>query len=448
MPKSSVVTTDYRDPDVDLKVTTADPHAMDPVLSMSDGLEVGEIVTSADERRPSTDSSVELDGTTHTPELITWSARLKQFARPTGYYVLSRLLVLFAALASKWLVPRLHPLKALTSGWDGYWYTLIAQHGYPHQLFNENHGSRWAFFPAYPAAIRATVATTGLSYAHATLLLSFVLGLTSALAIWLAVRQIFGPVVADRSVLLYVFFPASYVLSMAYTEGLFITAVGACLYALARRYWITAALFAVLGSLTRSFGVVLIACVIVTAIPAIFRERKLRPLVALVISPLGFLAWLAYSWAAVGNPLAFLSAEKLWGHSHFVWFLTPILSLLRVATSVQSWRHGAVVLAAVALVIAYGGFLLLAKARDRGVAIPLFWWVFTVGSILGMMSSYEPVSVLRYSLAVIPLFAAYAWRMRPSWEGPVIGVLAFSQGVLAVVIFVGTLYPHSAQLWP
>jgi hypothetical protein len=55
---------------------------------------------------------------------------------------------------------------------------------------------------------------------------------------------------------------------------------------------------------------------------------------------------------------------------------------------------------------------------------------------------------LRYSLAVIPLFAAYAWRMRPSWEGPVVGVLAFSQGVLAVVIFVGTLYPHSAQLWP
>ena len=448
MPKSSDVTADYRDPDVDLKVTVADPDAMDPVLPMSDGLEVGEIATSTHQRRASTDASGELDGTTHTPGLITWSARLTQFARPTGYYVLSRLLVLFAALASKWLVPRLHPLKALTSGWDGYWYTLIAQHGYPHQLFNENHGSRWAFFPAYPATIRATVATTGLSYAHATLLLSFVLGLTSALAVWLAVRQIFGPVVADRSVLLYVFFPASYVLSMAYTEGLFITAVGACLYALARRYWITAALFALLGSLTRSFGVVLIACVIVTAIPAIFKERRLRPLVALVISPLGFLAWLAYSWAAVGNPLAFLSAEKLWGHSHFVWFLTPILSLLRVATSVQSWRHGAVVLAAVALVIAYGGSLLLAKARDRGVAIPLFWWVFTVGSILGMMSSYEPVSVLRYSLAVIPLFAAYAWRMRPSWEGPVIGVLAFSQGVLAVVIFVGTLYPHSAQLWP
>ena len=186
MPKSRVVTTDYQDPDVDLDVSTADPHAMDPVLSMSDGLKAGEIV-STDEEGASTDPSVELDGTTRSPQLITWSARLRQFARPTGYYILSRLLVLFAALASKWLVPRLHPLKALTSGWDGYWYTLIAQHGYPHQLFNENHGSRWAFFPAYPAAIRATVATTGLSYAHATFLLSFVLGLTSALAIWLAV---------------------------------------------------------------------------------------------------------------------------------------------------------------------------------------------------------------------------------------------------------------------
>jgi hypothetical protein len=173
MPKSSVVTTDYQDPDLDLKVTASDPDAMGPTLSMSDEFVDREIVTSTDERGASTDRFIELDRTTHTPELITWPARLKQFVRPTGYYVLSRLLVLFAALASKWLVPRLHPIKALTSGWDGYWYTLIAQHGYPHQLFNENHGSRWAFFPAYPAAIRATVATTGLSYAHATLLLSF-----------------------------------------------------------------------------------------------------------------------------------------------------------------------------------------------------------------------------------------------------------------------------------
>jgi hypothetical protein len=64
VPKSSVVTTDYRDPNVYLNVTAADPDAMGPVLSLSAGLEVGEIVTSIDEGGASTDPSVELEGTT------------------------------------------------------------------------------------------------------------------------------------------------------------------------------------------------------------------------------------------------------------------------------------------------------------------------------------------------------------------------------------------------
>ena len=94
---------------------------------------------------------------------------------------------------------------------------------------------------------RATVEVTRLSYVQATVILSFALGLTSAIALWLAVREVFGSVVADRAVLLYVFFPTAYVLSLGYSEALFITACGACLFALSRRYLITAALFAALG---------------------------------------------------------------------------------------------------------------------------------------------------------------------------------------------------------
>ena len=82
------------------------------------------------------------------------------------------------------------------------------------------------------------------------------------------------------------------------------------------------------------------------------------------------------------------------------------------------------------------------------MAIPAHWWVFTLGSVLAMMSPYEPVSVLRYSMAILPLFAGFAWKMRPSWDVSVAGVMAMAQGVLAFVIIVGTLYPHTAALWP
>jgi hypothetical protein len=287
-----------------------------------------------------------------------------------------------------------------------------------------------------------------LSYAQAAFVLSVVLGVTAVVAVWLAVREVFGPVVADRSVLLFVFFPASFVLSMAYTEALFITVAGLCLFAISRRWWITASMCAVVGSLTRSFGLVLIAGVGVAVIREVLRDRKLRPLLALALAPLGLVAWLAYAKWMTGTPLAFLEAEKFWGDSHFVWFTTPIRALLTVLTDPRSWGDAQVVLCAVAVVFVFSGVVLLAQARDRGVAIPVYWWVFTLGSVLAMMSPYEPVSVLRYSVAILPLFAGFAWKMRPSWDAPVASVLAISQGVLAFVIIVGTLYPHTAALWP
>jgi len=380
----------------------------------------------------------------HDPTLV---ARLRQFAKPSTYYALSRVVVLFAALAAKWCVPRLHPFRALTSGWDGYWYTLIAQHGYPPHVVNEGVGSRWAFFPGYPACLRLTVDITRLSYGQAAFLLSIVLGLTSTIAVWLCIREVFGRTVADRAVLLYVFFPAAYVLSMAYTEALFITVSAGCLFALSRRYWISASLFAVMACLTRSFGVVLIACLVVAAVPVIWRERQLRPLVAVVLSPIGFVGWLAYSWWAVGNPLAFVRAESFWDGSHFVWFSSPFVAMIDTLSG-RGLRSGQDLLCSVAVIFVLVGVLLLARAKDSGVTIPAFWWIFTVGSILATMSPYEPVSVLRYSMAVIPLFAGYAWRIRPTWESPIVAVLAVSQGALAVVAIIGTLYPHTATVWP
>ena len=374
--------------------------------------------------------------------------RLHAIARPCGYYVLSRVAVLFAALGAKWFAPQLHLLSALTTGWDAHWYTLIAQHGYPHHIVNEGQGSRWAFFPAWPLTIRAAVEVTRLSYVQVTLILCFALGLTSAIALWLAVREVFGSVVADRAVLLYVFFPTAYVLSLGYSEGLFITTCGACLYALSRRYWITAALFAVLGGLSRNFGVVLVACVVVAAGHAFVTDRKIRPLVAVAIAPLGFVSWLLYSWWSVGTPFAFLQAERFWGDSHFVWFTTPILAVVDMFTGLDALKNGQVVLCVLGVAFAYVGIVLLSKARDKGVSIPMFWWVFTIAGTLAMLSSYEPDSVLRYSMAVITVYAAYAWRMRPAWEGPLVGMLGVSQGMLMLIVLMGSMHPHTANLWP
>ena len=89
--------------------------------------------------------------------------RLRPLLRPAGYYAGSRLLVWCAAAVAAVLYPRLDLVRTLGSIWDGRWYVLIAQHGYPQRMYQEGMGSRWAFFPAFPAAIRAVAEVTRLS---------------------------------------------------------------------------------------------------------------------------------------------------------------------------------------------------------------------------------------------------------------------------------------------
>jgi hypothetical protein len=373
----------------------------------------------------------------------------RDLVRPSGYFVLSRAAVVFAALVSKWIFPNLNIPNAFGQGWDGYWYVKIAQHWYPHHLLNEGGGSRWAYFPAFPASIKGAAAVTGLSEPNAAILVTFLFGLLSAIAVWLAVREVFGPTVADRTVLLYVFFPTAFVLSMAYTEGLFIAASALCLYALSRRAFVSAGCFAAVASLTRSFGAVLIVCVVVVAVPAVLAGKdRVRAIVGVLVSGLPLVAWLAYSWHETGTPLAFVKAEKYWGGSHFVWFKAPFQSLGELFTGFHAFHRADYVLAAGGLLLVVAGLAVLAWAQRAKVPVPLFWWVFTVGSVLGAMSPYWPNSVLRYTMVLIPCLAAFAWAIRPTWTGAVVGTLAVSQGALAIIILVGLAHPQATLLAP
>jgi hypothetical protein len=356
--------------------------------------------------------------------------------------LLSRVGVYFAALVAKWMFPKIHLLSTMGSIWDGRWYLAIASHGYPTRLFNEGDGSRWAFFPAWPAAVRGTSALTGLNLADAAVVLAFLFGLTSVIAIFLAVRQIFGKENADRTVLLYVFFPTAYVLSMGYTEGLFLTAAAGCLFCLSRRYWISAGLFAMVAGLTRNLGAVVILCVLVAALPIVWRERKVRPLIAAAIAPLGLIAFMFYGWARVGSPLAFMSAQKFWYGAHFISFEAPLYALRDLLKSgLHGATHASTVTAVAALLIAYFGLALFIRMRRTGVAIPIYWWVFTIGAVLTAFSPYYPNSILRYTMAAFPLLVAFAWKIKPSWEGAMIGMMAMTEGAMMVVVLVGNVHP-------
>jgi hypothetical protein len=380
--------------------------------------------------------------------VTTTPPRWRLLLHPTRYYLCSRLVVLVAAFVAGSLYPALNPIRSLGSIWDGRWYLLIAQHGYPHRMYQEGLGSRWAFFPAFPAAIRAVAEVTRLSLPDAAVLAAFLFGLTATVAVWLAVRSVFGDRLADRATLLFAFFPLSCMLSFAYTEGLFVTAAAGALYALQRRWWMTAALCACVAGLTRNTGVVVVLCVLAVTIPVAWRERRLRPALAAVVAPLGLAGFMAYSWAMVGTPLAFVTSERFWQGQHFVWFFTPVNAVVSLLTVKV---HGLTLVQAgyctAAVVFVYVGVVwLLALSRARRV--PKEWWIYTLGTVAVAFSAYYTDSIPRYTMVAFPLLVALGWKLRAASRTALVAAFAGLQGVLTVVFLIGVVHPISPPFVP
>jgi hypothetical protein len=307
-------------------------------------------------------------------------------------------------------------------------------------MVQEGHGSRWAFFPAFPAAIRGVAEVTRLSLPDAAVLTAFVFGLTATVAVWLAVRQAFGARLADRTTLLFVFSPLACILSFAYTEGLFLTAAAGALYAVGRRWWLTAALFACLAGLTRNTGAVVVLCVVVVALQAAWREKRWRPALAAVVAPLGLASFMAYSWAMVGTPLAYVTSERFWQGQHFVWFTTPIRAL---GSLVTLHSHGSDLTSdaycTAALAFAYFGVLcLVALGRER--RIPTAWKIYVAGTILIAFSAYYTNSIPRYTMVAFPLLVGIVWKLRSSSRAALIAVCAVLQCALAIFFLAGVAF--------
>jgi hypothetical protein len=379
--------------------------------------------------------------------------------RPAAYYVVSRAVVFSTAAVAAAASPRLRVVSTFGSIWDGRWYLWIAQHGYPHQLVNEGDGSRWAFFPAFPALVRGVATITRLSLPDAATATAFVLGLTATLAIWLALREVVGTVLADRAALLFVFCPTAYVLSLGYTEGLFLTAAALSLFAISRHWWVTAGLCASVAGLSRTTGIVVIVAVVASALAAAWRGRAFRPLIGSALAPLGLAGFMVYSWAMVGTPVAFLASERFWRGQHFVWFITPIEGFVG---ALQQGPGGLTFLpdamAATALVIGMVGIWLLDHmTRDPELlpatgtsarVVPASWWVYTIGALLIAFSAYYTDSIPRYTMVAFPLSAAFAWKLPSRVVSGLAALMACMQAALLVRVLTIAVHPVAVPLVP
>jgi hypothetical protein len=318
--------------------------------------------------------------------------------RPLLAYAASRVLVLVATLPAlltsnpgrgPW--PELPPSSALVqalSRWDGAWYVWIAQRGYPDRASLDRHLSDVAFHPLYPAITRLVANVTRLSLPASAVLVATVLGAASAVVIWELARQLTSSGVADRTVLLYVLFPGSFVLSMAYAEALMLAASAACLLWLVNRRWVLAGLAAAVAGASRPNALgVLVACVGV-AIVELARPRARRswtPLAAPALAAVGAGAYHVYLWVHTGDALAWFRSERTMWHDH-VAVLVPLLRHLVDVFHQWPWP------------------LQPGRLNDLVANLGL---VVTVGALAAVWKSRLPLALKLYSYAalLLPLFS-------------------------------------------
>lgn len=277
-----------------------------------------------------TQSAPESDGNSltvvHVPTRLQLAGRwLGGYWKPLTMLAASRVVTFFIVYITRY-VPVPGPVVGGLGGghrfdrlaaWDGGWYILAAQHGWPHAVPLSGGFpafSALAFFPAFPLSIRA-VHALGFGWIPAGFVTALLYQVLMVILLWQLVKEVWGESVASRGMMLFLFSPGALAFALIYSEPMLFAAAAGCLLALRRRWWVVAGLLAAVGTAVRPVGVALIACCLWEAVKAIRADRDWSSMLAPLLAPLGIVSWMGYLWAHTGSPFTWSKAEKAWDDS-------------------------------------------------------------------------------------------------------------------------------------
>ena len=205
--------------------------------------------------------------------------------------------------------PPLSGMLEVWNRWDTGHYVSIALNGYNPATENP------AFFPLYPLlmsvvdpVVPGDMLVTGLVVAS----IACIVALTMVNRL---VDDLFGVDTAQRTTLYLMSFPFAFYLVAAYNESLFLALSVGSLYCMRRGHWWYAGALAGLASATRQAGVLLALAFAVEYL----RQREWRfdrvrwNAAAVALVPTGLIAFMIYSWYALGDALYFMHVQVFWG---------------------------------------------------------------------------------------------------------------------------------------
>jgi hypothetical protein len=359
-------------------------------------------------------------------------------AVPVLIYCASRVLQL-GLIA--WLLPddRDVNVRDRLLAWDTGHFLKLVNDGYPagysYTADGELTGNGLAFFPGYPTLARG-LHWLGMDGSTALLTVSWVAGVAAVILVYALGARMYDHRVGVALAALFCTQPMSVVLSMAYSEGLFVALVAGMLLAAHRSAWLAAGLLGLGAALTRPTGAAAAVALAVAAGMAVYRgePRAWRPITAAVVALAGVPAYLLWVAQRAGDLDAWFRVQTAgWGTTFD--FGRSALTFVRDALRGDGWVEVSIawilIAAVIAMVVAvtrrvwppllvYGGIALIQVIGQTGyyhskprLLVPVLVILVPAAVALGRARTSTMVTVLAGWAAFGLWYGAYlvtVWR--------------------------------------
>ncbi len=305
--------------------------------------------------------------------------------------------------------------------WDGRWYNIIAETGYPQEIPITEDGhvaeNAWAFLPVYPVIVRGLMLLTGLPWSISGVVVSLIFALSASLVFYKLLVKYVPAQQALFAIVLFSVAPVSPLFQLAYAESLQFFLIALVILLMQRRHYGWVIPVVIVLSLTRPGA---LAVALAVGLHWIYRfakrkrsrfptrERVLVAVVALVSAVAGF-AWLFIAGWATGIPTAYLETELAWrsayiGYQELVPF-TPWVYAAQWWTTNFGYPEVAGYILLGALVVGFAAFLFTPAVKKLGVDVR-FWLASYALYILAVF--FPQSSTFRLLAPLFPALGAVA----------------------------------------
>ncbi len=330
------------------------------------------------------------------------------------------------------LPDRFIPDSSILDGWarwDTSHYVAVARLGYGAD--NPSHEGGVGFFPVFPMLMRGATEVIGAAPSERNLAIAAIVianvCFVGCVALLAANAARWGPDFARNVTVIFCLSPFAFFFNVAYTESLFLLlSLGSLVLSERRHFW-PASVLAAVASGTRLVGLALTPALLWSAWKRGASRTELAGI--LVISPLGTVAYFAYTAIRFDDPFAYFSAQSNWGgwDEHVRFYAELFLRQPREAIGGDP-RHLVIVLNVALGILALGLLTQMRRVVDPGLM------VFTILLVV-VQFAFTWVSLGRYLLPAAGLYFAFAALFaRPAWRGwPRDATLAVSTLLLGVL---------------